>query len=62
VTKLTFAPLEKWLTPTPDWNRSDARAWARAKKSGYISEETADRLLIRYTRMQLEIVHPDVQP
>ena len=60
--KLTFAPLEKWLSPTPDWNRSDARAWARAKKSGYISEETADRLMIRYAHIQLEIVHPDVQP
>jgi hypothetical protein len=62
MTRLAFAPLEKWLQPTPDWNRSDARAWARAKQSGWISEDTADRLLIRYAHIQLEIVHPDVHP
>lgn len=61
--KLTFAPLEPWLYPSSEWDRTDVRAWWRAKKTGMISEETADRLLIRYANgLQLEIVHPDYTP
>jgi hypothetical protein len=34
--------------------------YARAKKNGHISEEAADRLMLRYAKIQLEIVHPDL--
>jgi hypothetical protein len=60
--RLDFAPLEPWLYPDSDWTRSDARAWWRAKKTGMIAEETADRLMLRYAGIQLELVHPDVTP
>jgi Zn-dependent oligopeptidase len=36
--------------------------YARAKKNGHITEEAADRLMLRYAKIQLELVHPDVQP
>ena len=58
--KLTFAPLEPWLTPSPRWDKSDARLHARAKQCGWITEEAADRLMLRYAHIQLELVHPDL--
>ena len=58
--KLTFAPLEPWLTPNSSWDKSDARLHARAKQSGWITEEAADRLMLRYAHIQLELVHPDL--
>jgi hypothetical protein len=60
--RLDFGPLEKWLYPSSEWDRADARAWWRAKKNGWISEETADRLCLRYAHIQLELIHPDVHP
>ena len=58
--RLTFGPLEPWLHPNSTWDKSDARMYARAKKNGHISEEAADRLMLRYAKIQLEIVHPDL--
>ncbi len=60
--RLTFDPLDPWLKPTSSWDKSDARLYARAKKNGHITEEAADRLMLRYAKIQLELVHPDVQP
>ena len=57
---LTTGPLEPWLTPDRTWNKSDVRLWHRATKSGQISEEAADRLMLRYARIQVEVVHPDL--
>ena len=59
--RLTFEPLSAWLKPDHTWDKADARLHARAKKSGHITEEAADRLMLRYAKIQLEIVHPDVQ-
>ena len=60
--RLTFGPLEPWLKPNHTWDKADARLHARAKRNGHITEEAADRLMLRYAKIQLEIVHPDVQP
>ena len=57
---LTTGPLEPWLTPDRTWNKSDVRLWHRATKAGQISEEAADRLMLRYARIQVEVVHPDL--
>jgi hypothetical protein len=58
--KIDFAPLEPWLKPSPRWDKSDARLYARAKQCGWITEEAADRLMLRYAHIQLEVVHPDL--
>jgi hypothetical protein len=58
--KLTFQPLEAWLTPEHDWAPGDSRAFYRARQQGWITETMADRLLLRYANIQLELVHPDV--
>jgi hypothetical protein len=58
--KLSFTPLEPWLKPSPAWDKSDARLYARAKQAGWITEEAADRLMLRYAHIQLELVHPDL--
>ena len=58
--KLTFGPLEPWLKPNATWDKSDARLYARAKQNGHISEEAADRLMLRYAHIQVELVHPDL--
>ena len=58
--KLTFEPLDPWLHPNSQWDKSDARLYARAKKSGVITEEAADRLMLRYAHIQVELVHPDL--
>ena len=60
--KLTMAPLEPWLHPSGQWSRADLRTWSRAKESGYITEEAADLLCIKYAGMQLEVIHPDYHP
>jgi hypothetical protein len=60
--KLTFAPLERWLQPDATWTKSDVRLWNRSKTSGLIAEEAADRLMLRYAHIQLELVHPDILP
>ncbi|HEY7823670.1 MAG TPA: hypothetical protein VIG24_12585 [Acidimicrobiia bacterium] len=57
---LNTDPLEPWLKPDRTWNKSDVRLWHRAKKAGHISEEAADRLCLRYARIQLELIHPDL--
>ncbi len=60
--RITFAPLEPWLHPSSEWDRADARAWWRAKNTGMIPEHIADRLMLRYANIQLELVHPDIHP
>jgi hypothetical protein len=60
--RLDFTPLERWLHPNATWDKTDARLYARAKKSGTITEEAADRLMLRYAKIQLELVHPDYHP
>jgi len=57
---LTTAPLEPWLKPDRTWSKSDARVWTRAQQRGLIEEETADRLTLRYAKIQLELIHPDL--
>ena len=57
-----MAPLEHWLKPSGQWSRADLRTWSRAKESGYITEEAADLLCIKYAGMQLEVIHPDYHP
>lgn len=57
---LTTAPLQPWLKPDRTWNKSDVRTWHRATKTGMIAEETADRLMLTYANIQLELVHPDL--
>jgi len=59
---LPTAPLERWLKPDKYWAKSDIRLWQRAKASGHITEQAADRLCLRYAHVQLEVVHPDYQP
>jgi hypothetical protein len=34
--------------------------YARAKQCGWITEEAADRLMLRYAHIQLELVHPNL--
>jgi hypothetical protein len=34
--------------------------YARAKQTGWITEEAADRLMLRYAHIQVELVHPDL--
>ena len=58
--KIDFAPLEPWLVPNARWDKSDARLHARAKQCGQITEEAADRLMLRYAHIQVELVHPDL--
>ena len=58
--RLNYEPLDPWLKPDSTWDKSDARLLARAKKSGMITEEAADRLMLRYARIQVELVHPDL--
>jgi hypothetical protein len=58
--RIRFEPLDAWLKPNGRWDKSDARAYARAVKTGWITEETADRLMLKYANIQLELVHPDV--
>ena len=58
--RLNYEPLDPWLRPDGTWDKADARLHARAKKSGWITEEAADRLMLRYARIQLELVHPDL--
>lgn len=57
---LSTGPLEKWLHPDATWTKSDARAWLRARRSGRITEQTADRLCLRYAGLQVELIHPDL--
>lgn len=57
---LTTGPLQPWLKPDSTWNKPDVRLWHRACKTGHISEEAADRLMLRYANIQLELVHPDL--
>lgn len=59
---LPIEPLIPWLKPNRTWSKTDARGWERAKHTGTITEEMADRLCIRYAKMQLEVIHPDYQP
>jgi hypothetical protein len=58
--RLDFAPLEPWLKPNATWDKADARLHARAKQTGWITEEAADRLMLKYARIQLELVHPNL--
>jgi hypothetical protein len=60
--KLSVGPLEPWLHPNGQWTRADQRAWCRAKETGHITDDMADRLLIRYASLQLEVIHPDYNP
>ena len=46
--------------PNSRWDKSDARLYARAKQCGQITEEAADRLMLRYAHIQVELVHPDL--
>ena len=57
---LTYAPLEPWLRPDHTWTKADLRTHARARRSGIITYDAADRLMLRYARIQLELVHPDL--
>jgi len=57
--RLDFAPLAPWLASTSQWSESDKRAVQRARADGYISDTVADRLMLRYAGVQLELVHPD---
>ncbi len=59
---LDFAPLAPFLTDTRRWNESDKRAVQRARNAGHISDDIADRLMLRYAGLQLELVHPDYAP
>lgn len=59
---LTTEPLRAWLKPNVTWSDTDLRGWERAKRSGTITEQMADRLCIRYAKIQLEVIHPDYQP
>jgi hypothetical protein len=58
--KLDFQPIDCWLQPSERWATSDLRALHRARSQGWITEQMADRLLLRYANIQLELVHPDV--
>lgn len=58
--QIDFQPLEPWLRPDPTWDKSDTRLYARAKRNGRITEEAADRLMLRYAHIQVELVHPDL--
>jgi hypothetical protein len=51
----------RWI-PTAPADKTDSRAWHRARHHGWVTEDTADRLLLRHANIQLELVygyHPE---
>jgi hypothetical protein len=54
--KLDAEPMLRWITVPPS-DRSDARAWHRARTQGWITDDCADRLLLRYANIQYELVY-----
>jgi hypothetical protein len=54
--RLDSAPMLRWVTTAPR-DRSDARAWHRARTDGWVTDDMADKLLLRYANIQLELVY-----
>lgn len=46
----------RWIT-TPPSNRTDSRCWSRAREQGWVTDDIADRLLLRYGNIQFELVY-----